>query len=740
VIYSSPILAAAFVSPGFLAAGLLLAALPVIIHILNRRRYKIVNWAAMEYLLAAMKKNRRRLKFEQWILLATRCLLLALLGVALARPLGCTDNKLSALAAERTGLHVFIIDNSYSMAYEADRADTKTHLDQVKKIATAVVDRLSSGGESVAIFTAAAPAQAVVARATYDLDSARSAIARIDQTYAGTDLLSALQKAQQLATDESRQPIKKLYILSDSTRSAWDTPAASALKQLGVDLAKQYDVTYFNLGRKDQSNLATLDLRPTSNLVTSKFNNDFLAATKGFGATVASSLQWKLDDQTLPGVSTVKLALDTPPQIHSNVILKTGGPHVLSAALTTTDRLPADNSRLRVVDVAGELKTLIVEGDRGVGLLSGSAAFLDTALAPPKEAGAAGQGVKTDSYVSPDLISDLELSNKVLADYRAVILTNVAQLQPAQAEALEKFVRSGGLLMLFMGEQINSDNYNKTLLPRSLLPGALTRRMSAGADQKGFLLDFKSQGNLHPLLSIFRGEQKSGLDTAQIFTYYQIELQSDAKVERVLNYVGNNDPAITTHSLGAGRVLFISTTANADWTTLPVKLNYVTFIQELFSGSVRTADDWLNREVGQSLEIPPTTKTTGRPTLTDASKREVPIEESQTPDRQPIWRSRQLNRPGLYTLSTGERTYPVAVNIPSTESDIRTLEPAAIKSALGDIDLALEPDQPPAEFASDDPKRDFGWTFMLLVFGLVAIECFMAMEFGHHKRIGVKRT
>ena len=81
------LLAVSFVTPGFFIAGALLAALPIIIHILNRRRYKIVNWAAMEYLLAAMKKNRRRLKFEQWLLLAARCALLAILGIALARPL-----------------------------------------------------------------------------------------------------------------------------------------------------------------------------------------------------------------------------------------------------------------------------------------------------------------------------------------------------------------------------------------------------------------------------------------------------------------------------------------------------------------------------------------------------------------------------------------------------------------------------------------------------------------------------
>src|SRR5687768_17740075 len=82
----------------------------------------------MEFLLRALKKNRRRLKFEQWVLLAVRCLVLALVGTALARPFGCQQSTIASLAGSRAGLHVFVIDNSYSMAYEAGRPDAKTHL------------------------------------------------------------------------------------------------------------------------------------------------------------------------------------------------------------------------------------------------------------------------------------------------------------------------------------------------------------------------------------------------------------------------------------------------------------------------------------------------------------------------------------------------------------------------------------------------------------------------------------
>src|SRR5690606_4802521 len=168
------ILAFSFLNPGFAIAGAALIALPIIIHILNRRRFRTMPWAAMEYLLAAMKKNRRRLKFEQWLLLAVRCCVVALLGLALARPLGCADSSLAGVG-QRIGLHILIIDNSYSMAYEADRPDARTHLDQARHIARSLVDRLG-GEEAVVVITAGSPAEAIIDAPAYELESVKAAI------------------------------------------------------------------------------------------------------------------------------------------------------------------------------------------------------------------------------------------------------------------------------------------------------------------------------------------------------------------------------------------------------------------------------------------------------------------------------------------------------------------------------------------------------------------------------------
>src|SRR3954469_7405919 len=187
MIRSLDILAAAFVTPAFFLAGLALASIPIIIHILNRRRYRIVNWAAMDFLLRAMKKNRRRLRFEQWLLLAGRRCVLGLLGIRVARRRACGQEGLAGVAS-RSGLHVIVIDNSYSMAYESDRPDAKTNLDQAKRIAKGIIERLASGGESVEIIPAAGPATDVFPKPIYDLGAAHSAVDRVEQSYSNTDL------------------------------------------------------------------------------------------------------------------------------------------------------------------------------------------------------------------------------------------------------------------------------------------------------------------------------------------------------------------------------------------------------------------------------------------------------------------------------------------------------------------------------------------------------------------------
>ena len=737
------LLAFAFIAPAFAVAGLALAALPILIHLLNRRRYKIVDWAAMDFLLRAMRKNRRRVRFEQWLLLACRCLVLAFLGLALSRPLGCDNSSAAAFGGGRTGLHVFVIDNAYPMAYHAPgRPGGRSHLDQAKVVADAVIDRLSRGGESVAVVTAGHPAAGVVARPTYDLQQARGIVGRIPQTYAASDMAAALRLAADLGRAEDRQPNKFLYILTDATAAAWQAGDTAALKAVGPDLARQYKaITVSVLSRGPQWDQAVTDVRPSAGLVTTNatFAADFAATVRGYGSPHPATLQWKVDDKLMAGGGPLTPGPSTPPRAEprENVgaALHTGGPHVVTAALVGgNDPLPADDARAHVVNVVAGLKALIVEGQHGVGPEGGSAANIQAALAGTSANGG------TDGFVAPDVISDLELGGRVLADYRAVILCSVAQVTPGQADQLAAFVNAGGTLMVWVGDATSAENYNAVMLPRHLIPGTLTKRVEAPVDGNGFTFDFNPNGDLHPLLAAFARQDNTGLATATAYGYWQCDAPVDPHT-RVLNWKnsgtpGKPDAAITAQPLGRGTVVFCSTAANYPWITFTRQPVYTELVNELLHGSITAGDAWMNLTVGDRLQVPASVKMAAAPALTDPAGVAVPVEPTAATDGSAPYRAGPLLVPGVYHLATGTGPpMPIAVTVPPESADVRTLDPAALTTALGGADVTFTDDAPPAVgVAGAAATFDQGWNVMLLVLLLVCFEAFLAMRFGHYRK------
>lgn len=103
-----------FLNPWMLL-GTLAVASPILIHLLNKRRFKIVNWAAMDFLFTADKKNRRRVQLENFILLLLRCLAMLLLALMLARPF-LPSNITAILAQAQKVERVILIDDSLSLS------------------------------------------------------------------------------------------------------------------------------------------------------------------------------------------------------------------------------------------------------------------------------------------------------------------------------------------------------------------------------------------------------------------------------------------------------------------------------------------------------------------------------------------------------------------------------------------------------------------------------------------------
>src|SRR5438552_3777900 len=101
-----------FLNPTNMVIGGALISSPILIHLINRMRFKRLRWAAMEFLLKSQKRNRRRLIIEQLLLLLLRCLLIALTAFLLARFIGFT---FATTYSQEANLHVVLIDDSVSM-------------------------------------------------------------------------------------------------------------------------------------------------------------------------------------------------------------------------------------------------------------------------------------------------------------------------------------------------------------------------------------------------------------------------------------------------------------------------------------------------------------------------------------------------------------------------------------------------------------------------------------------------
>src|SRR5579872_4244561 len=101
-----------FLHPWYMAAGGALVSAPIIIHLINRMRFRRIRWAAMEFLLKSQKRNRRRLIIEQLILLALRCFLVVLAGLLVARWVG---NMGTVLSGQYGTVHFIVLDDTLSM-------------------------------------------------------------------------------------------------------------------------------------------------------------------------------------------------------------------------------------------------------------------------------------------------------------------------------------------------------------------------------------------------------------------------------------------------------------------------------------------------------------------------------------------------------------------------------------------------------------------------------------------------
>jgi hypothetical protein len=646
------------------------AAAPLLIHLWSRRQFREVPWAAVTFLLAAVRKNSRRIQLQQWILLAARTLMVALVVFALAEPRG--ENLAATISVTPTH-KVLVIDTSFSMAY---RDRDLTRLAEAKRQARELVDQ-SAASDAFTVITLADRPQPVVRRDIVDRAAVDAQIEGIPQSQGGANLAATFQAvaaALELSTAErERWTRQEVYFFSDLQRATWSSAENEAdLRAKVADLAKAASIHAVDVGVPRASNLAVTDLRSDAALATTGRELGFVATLHEFGDRPRHQVhvEFTVDDETV-GEQIVDVPAGGDATAHFTHRIANEGRHVVTVR-ASGDALDIDNARWLIVPVEREVRVLCVSGEPD------DAKYLAAALAPDPSA---------DAAIRPQVISEGELADTLLSDFQCVFLSNVPQLTKDEAARLAEYVSRGGGLAIFLGNRVEPESYNKLaagndpLLPARL--GDVRNEQSFGVDP----LEYR-----HPIAAPFRGRERSGLLTTPIARYFHLDIPAGASRAETALALPTGDPLMVTADHGRGRVALVATAASLasvdrssgeSWTNWPAWPSFLPVVREILAFATGGERGQWQTHVGAPLAaVIPDAANNGELKLTRPDGRRVALTPAST-SADALWRYADTDLAGIYAVRRGNDDIArYAVNVDTRESDLAPIDPHQLPAGI----------------------------------------------------------
>ena len=704
---------------GGLAAG----TIPLIIHLFHKSRFKVVNWGAMHLLSAVLRTNQKRLKLEQWILLAIRSAIPLLLALMMARPMW---QGAAGLLGERPTASVVLLDNSYSM--EAGRAGT-SNFSLARDETQRLVGELKRGSEAHVFLMG--EGAGLLDEPTRDLTRVTQALAKVGCGYGMARVPAALDEvAATLAkmTEATRQ----VLILSDFQRVSFPTTEDHTLGQ-AIERLQHLPVaptiTLWDVGVDVRENVAVESLEFSKLMVGVGQKVQLRANLHNFGDTARPDLRvtMKVDGREM-ATSQVSLGAKAQGQVLFSQVFDRPGSHVVEIA-SEADAVNADNSFLASIPVRERLTVLLVDGAPGATPddLKSETGFAQIALAPFT----AGKVEQAD-LIETKVIAAADLTAKLISEAAVVVLANVAKLGEAPLQALEGFVEQGGGLLVFPGERSDPAWWNGAFAKLAPLPlGARAGDQAEGAPTTGVL----SQRFEHPALEMFNDPRNGGLTDLALKAWFRLTPPAPTGGPAdplVMARLTSGDPFLAEKPVGKGRVIACATALDSDWSNLPARPAYVPLIQRLCVSLASNVYPPRNLRVGEPLVAFVPAESAGKMallTLPDTSTVKVAV---LSQGARGVVEYPKTQRPGLYTLlPEGGTPVHFAINADRAESDLDRLtasEVAGLAKAHG-----LQLVHSAAELKALDNVQRYGhelWQWALLgLLVLLFAELFLQQKF-----------
>ncbi|MEW6302862.1 MAG: BatA domain-containing protein [Verrucomicrobiota bacterium] len=699
-----------------LLGGVAAASIPIIIHLLNRFRYRVVKWGAMHFLDVALQQQRRRLQLEQLLLLLIRCLILGILALSMARPV--ITGLSSLVGATKTSL-VVLLDNSYSMDY-GGRANG--NFTQARETTATIIDKLSRGSDASVILMAGG-ATPLLETPAFDLSRLNKELMALDAGYGRASVPAAMELG--ISTISRMQhTYREMVVISDFQKISWsedDAPARMRTKELFDKMAVPAQLTLVHIGAEGRENVCIESLDYSRLVLGVGQPLQVRANLRNFGYRNYPDLKvYFRVDGSEKGASQISLGPQEQQQVLFTHTFDAAGSHVIEVA-TDADTLKADNSFQASIPVWDRVPVLLINGDPSNQPLKGETDFLEIALQP---FGIAKTKDLTD-LIKTLVIELKDLKPEVLGRARAVVLANVRELNDQQFKMLQSFVNNGGGLLVFPGDRINTDYYNRVLAAdNGLLPLPLAS-VGGGLGQSAARTKILTQPFTHPALEMFNNPRNGNLADAEITLWYRSKEKANDPATSVLARFDSGDPFLVEKKVGDGRVIQCAIPCDADWSNLPLRPFYLPLMQRLAVYLASSVSPPRNIEVGKSITAFYEQKDAGkRATLLDpvGRRHELPIVGKGA---RSLVEFTDTRRPGLYMLTgpDGVSSHYV-VNTTREESNLQQLSDTEKQAVAKSMDAPLVKSL--KEYQELDRTRRFGreiWRPLFwVVLGLVLAE------------------
>jgi hypothetical protein len=716
-------------------------AAPLLIHLWSRHRYREAPWAAMQFLLAAMRKNARRLQLQQWLLLAVRMLIIALVVLAVAEPYG--ERLLADLSGTPTH-KVLVIDGSFSMAY---RHQDESRFARAKQLASQLV-RDSRSADTFTVILLAAPSATLLDRNVIDRAAITNQIDALTQSHTGADLAGALTRVDDAITRDAAHPNASIRhqvcFLTDLQSITWEQSASPGKQQTSIiqrieSLAKKAELIVIDLGSKtsrdpgttatvvgspvtEATNTAVTSLSSSEPLITVGREIFFDATLRQFGAAVRKqcSVELLVDSEPV-AEQTIDLPAGADVTVRFDHRFQSAGEHTVEIR-AAGDHLDIDNSRWLVVPVHDHVRVLCVAGRPD------AAKYIAGAL-NPNPAG--------ESPIEPVVISEGDLAEVDLGGFDCVFMCNVAQLTTSEAVRLKRFAQAGGGIVFFLGDRVDPQSYNarasgkNPLLPAAM--GDIVNQRQFGIDP----LDYR-----HPIVAPFRGRERAGLLTTPIARYHRVAVPSGSPTVQVAAAMQNGDPLIVTAPLGLGRTVLVATdgslsSADAEtgepWTNWPTWPSFLPIIRELLAYATSGRQQEWQQLVGTPLAsrgvLAPASAVNSTLKIERPDKRTDAVSLHSTPSGTE-WSYADTDLSGLYTLHglPDDKSRTFALNVDTRESDLAQVDPQQLPSELHLLGAAA--DASPTSSAPGISRAGWNESLLWAALALIFAESFLAWQFG----------